>query len=105
MPRCPSCGVHYVPSPEVTCDSCRQRENFHQEMHDLAAQASRRRALRDSIPARKFKKLDKRIRKEIKAELGKEWKECPYPFAMGLSCSCDFCKRYWPRLEKAVGRD
>lgn len=104
MPRCSSCGLHYVPHPEVMCASCQQRDDFHKGMHDLAIQAGRRRALLDSIPPKRFRKLDKRIRKEIKAELGKGWRECPYPFAMGLSCSCDFCRRYWPRLEKAVSR-
>ena len=102
MPLCSACGVHYVSPPAVKCASCRQRDDYHKEMHDLALQASRRRALLDSIPPRKFRKLDKRIRKAIKAELGKDWHECPYPFAMGLSCSCDFCKRYWPLLEQAA---
>ncbi len=102
MALCPVCGVHYVSHPNAKCASCRQREDFRQEMHDLAEHATQRRALLDSIPSKKFRKLDKRIRKAIRRELGRDWKECPYPFAMGLSCNCDFCQRYWPMLEEAA---
>lgn len=68
----------------------------------MAAQASHRRVLLDSIPERKLRRLDKRIRKRIRAELGRGWQECPYAFAMGLSCNCDFCRRYWLLLEEAI---
>jgi hypothetical protein len=102
MPDCPACGVHYVPAPGVKCPACRQRDDFHTEVHELAIQANRRRMLLDSIPERQLRKLDKRIRKQIKAELGRSWRECPYAFAMGLSCNCDFCRRYWPLLEEAA---
>lgn len=102
MPRCPSCGAHYVPEPGVRCPACRQRDDLHQEMHGQANQASRRRGLLDSIPERRLRKLDRRIRKQIKAELGRSWRVCPYAFSMGLSCNCDFCRRYWPLLESAV---
>lgn len=102
MPHCSSCGVHYVPEPGLTCPACRQRDDFHKEMHELATQASRRRLLLDSISERKLRKLDRRIRKQIKAELGRSWRECPYAFAMGLSCNCEFCRRYWPLLQEAV---
>lgn len=102
MPHCLSCGVHYVPEPGVKCPACLQRDDFHRGMQELAAQPGRRRVLLDSIPERKLRKLDRRIRKQIKAELGKNWRECPYAFAMGLACNCDFCRRYWPLLEDAV---
>lgn len=102
MPFCSTCGVHHVARPGSECPSCLQRESIRKEWHDLAAQAARRRALKASIPPRRLERLEKRIRSEIRKALGSEWRSCPYVFALGLSCNCEFCRRYWPKLEEAA---